>query len=114
MSKPKRLKSKKFAFKKIKVTVRDKEHFKGINIAWSEPSVGFGNLYIGFGVSQKIKTQYPPFYGFHTDTEGMSEGFLKALLVAASPEIANIALKFDPFLKSGLKLTNRKTKRKAK
>jgi hypothetical protein len=90
-SKPK----KGYKFTAIEVTSYDTVDFKGLDIGWAASGIGFGHVTISWGVSDRIRKEWPKQYGFHCDTECMSQEFVEALIRAAAPKIAELITKND-------------------
>lgn len=84
-----------YRFRYVEVEVIDNENFKGFDIGWSASGIGFGHVSVVWGISDHIKNDWPKQYGFHVDTEGMSDKFIQALMKKAAPKIAELIIQTD-------------------
>lgn len=84
-----------YDFKNIAIEVIDNEHFKGLDFGWLASGIGFGHVIISWGISDRIKLEFPAQFGFHCDTECMSREFIEALLIAAAPKLAELIVAQD-------------------
>ena len=82
-------------FKSIEIEAFDTPDFKGLDFAWMAAGIGFGHVTISWGISDRIKKDWPKQYGFHADTECMSKEFVEALIIAAAPQLAELITKAD-------------------
>lgn len=84
-----------YKFHGTKVEVVDSDIFKGFVIHWSAAGIGFGQVFVGWGLNVKKLKSYPKQQGFHTDTECMSQEFVEALMKEVAPELAKIITEKD-------------------
>lgn len=84
-----------YKLRSIDITVVDTDAFKGFNIVWMAQGIGFGEVFVGWGLNHPNLKDFPEQQGFHADTEFMSEKFVQALMKEAAPKIAEIIIKND-------------------
>lgn len=82
-----------FKFKYVDIELVDSENFKGFLIRWFAHGIGFGEVWLGWGLDTQELKEYPKQIGFHSSTECMSEEFLKAVMKKAIPKIIELMLK---------------------
>ena len=84
-----------YIFRHVEVEVVDNDCFKGLMLKWSAQGIGFGEVWLGWGLDMVHLKEHPNQQGFHTDTEHMSEEFMEALLKEAAPKIAKVYIEHD-------------------
>ena len=84
-----------YDFKSVDVEVIDSSWMKGFSIKWLAAGIGFGEVFVGWGVDTEYLKDFPRQQGFHADTELMSDEFVQALMKEAAPKIAELIIKHD-------------------
>ena len=84
-----------YDFKYVDIELVDSGWMKGFLIKWGAAGVGFGQVFVGWGIDMEYLKEYPKQQGFHSDTEYMSDEFIQALMKEAAPKLAEIIINGD-------------------
>lgn len=90
-----------YKFVSVEVDIVDNSRFKGFDISWTAQGVGFGHVFLGWGIDLIALKDYPDQQGFYSDTEFMDDEFVKSLMKEAAPKIAKIIINADKCNKRG-------------